>query len=209
MYKTLLLSLLALTVYSCGKRHNNHHYYSVAPESTPAPQAQVDEVARVVDEVNQLRIAQGQLPLAQGLTCKLYTGLPTNTANFPTSLPSVTATFTFLGKFDVQDGSTSAGNPVLPSALKAVHKNYYALRCEGQLVITKSDYYQFTLRSDDSGLLYVGGSLVVNNNGLHSPVTVSGSKFLARGIHSIRLDYYQAAGDQSLQLNVPANQLYR
>jgi hypothetical protein len=40
-------------------------------------------------------------------------------------------------------------------------------------------------------MLYIDGKLVIDNGGLHVPVTLTGTTQLAGGIHSIRVPYFQ------------------
>jgi PA14 domain len=213
VYAVFIILMSGIFLIGCGKKTKTEYVVSTA--SVPAAPVVVDEVARVVDEVNTLRLNQGSAPLVPGLVCSLYnnTGaagvFPNSATAFPASLPSAVGSWVYLGDINQPDSSVSDGLNILPVALRSVYKTDYALRCSGQLVVTKSDYYSFSLRSDDAGLLYVGGSLVTGLNTLHAPTATTGVKFLARGIHSIRVDYMQDSGQQSLQLNVPGSYLYR
>lgn len=77
----------------------------------------------------------------------------------------------------------------------------YLLRCQGSLIVTKTDYYQFNLNSDDGSVLYLDGSKLVDNDNNHGPTLVSGTKMLRRGVHTFRLDYAQTGGgSQALEL---------
>lgn len=208
----VLIVFILLLLTACGKTER----YSVSlPVDTVTNPVVQDEVLEVVEEVNELRVAQGQLPLSLGLTCNLYnnTGssgvFPTSATSFPTTLPSVTASWTFVGAFNQEDSSVSSGVNVMPTALRSVYKTDYAIRCTGQYVAPKSDYYYFELRSDDAALLYIGNTLVTGLNTLHAPTTTTGVKFLNRGIHSFRLDYMQDGGQMALKLNVSGDRLYR
>lgn len=209
--KMLLISLLvALT--ACGKGHTKTVVNTV---SVPVPAVTISELDRVVSEVNDLREKQGQLPLSPGLVCTLYnnTGaagvFPNSATSFPATLPAAVGSWSYMGDFSEEDGPASAGLALVPSALRTAFSYDYAVRCSGQLVVTKPDYYSFELRSDDAALLYIGGTLVTGLNTLHGPTTTTGSKFLARGIHSFRLDYMQDSGSQALKLNVPSANFWR
>lgn len=71
---------------------------------------------------------------------------------------------------------------------------------EGLLWIPVSGRYTFYLKSDDGSALFIDGDRVVNNDGLHGPVERSGERELAAGFHTIRVDYFQLFGGESLGL---------
>lgn len=62
------------------------------------------------------------------------------------------------------------------------------------LFVSKGGNYGFQTSSDDGSWLYVDNSLVVNNGGDHGTQTVSGTKILAAGLHSIRVAWYENGG---------------
>lgn len=208
-----MITLIALSVFllACGKKTTTVTEFVKVPSSPVA----VDEVARVVSEVNAQRFAQGQAPLVPGLVCSLYnnTGgagvFPIGTSTFPTSLPSAVTSWVYLGDINQPDSSASLGLNLLPSALRSSYTSSYAVRCSGQMVVTAADYYSYSLRSDDAGMFYVDNVLMTGLNTTHSPTTTTGARFLNRGIHSVRVDFMQAGGDQALQLDVAGGLFYR
>lgn len=60
----------------------------------------------------------------------------------------------------------------------------------GYLKIDKEGIYTFTLGSDDGSLLYIGDEVIVDNDGPHGPVTLSGQKALSVGYHPVKLYYF-------------------
>lgn len=60
--------------------------------------------------------------------------------------------------------------------------------------------YEFFTTSDDGSRLYVDGELVVDNDGLHSPETVIGSRTLSAGSHSLRVEFFEKGGGQVLEV---------
>lgn len=163
-----------------------------------APTAQ-EKVDQVVSDENSHRFQSGSALLSEGLVCKLYTisGGSTILAG-PSTLTGKTlvATYTYKGEFNQANSSINDGMNVLPTGLRAIYKNMYYLACEGQIVVTESNYYEFSLNSDDASLLYVGGSLVINNDGNHGATSKSGTKYLKKGINAFKLEYAQAGGGQ-------------
>src|SRR5204862_2826040 len=51
--------------------------------------------------------------------------------------------------------------------------------------------YRFSLLADDGAKLKLNGKVVVNNDGVHGPVAISGSANLTRGVHDITVEYFQ------------------
>ncbi len=60
--------------------------------------------------------------------------------------------------------------------------------------------YEFFTSSDDGSRLYIDGALVVDNDGLHGTVTVTGSAFLSAGNHTLRVEFFEKTGGQVLDV---------
>lgn len=58
----------------------------------------------------------------------------------------------------------------------------------------ESGIYTFALLSDDGSTLAIGDELVVDNDGAHSSREVIGQKALAKGLHPIRIKYFDHNG---------------
>lgn len=198
-----LLAVLALT--ACGPLQGDKG--DQGPQGPAAPivitppidEAQAD-VDKILADENEYRLALGQTALTQGLSCTLYKITnsgdriqATSGGHTQMTLSSV-ATFLLNSEVNQPDGPANIGVNILPPALRAVWLNLYMVRCQGQIVVRETGYVQFDLRSDDASLLYVGGSLVIDNDNNHGPTNVTGSKFMRRGVHAFRFDYAQAGG---------------
>jgi len=68
---------------------------------------------------------------------------------------------------------------------------WFAIDYNGKFWIETPGMYRFALTSDDGAELYIDGQLIIDNNGTHPPETRNGSLNLARGIHRIRVPYFQ------------------
>lgn len=68
----------------------------------------------------------------------------------------------------------------------------------GYVSIPESEVYQFALRSDDGSKLWIDGQLVINNDGLHSPIEKFGVAPLEKGWHHIRVEWFNASGGADL-----------
>lgn len=76
----------------------------------------------------------------------------------------------------------------------------YALRFVGYIKIEENDIYTFYTKSDDGSRIIVSGEVVVNNDGLHGAEIRTGDIALSKGIHKFEIQYFQAGGDQSLEI---------
>ena len=85
----------------------------------------------------------------------------------------------------------------------------FGARITGQLGVSAPGNYLFTLNSDDGSLLFIDGSLVVNDGGAHPPVVVSGSAALTSGSHSFRIEFFECCGGPSgVDLYLPEGVTY-
>lgn len=204
-----LISALSLT--ACGTETSYEKVYVEQPPvvvEVPAPVKPLTEIERLVADENDYRLGLGQTALTPGLSCALYsiTGGDRIQASIAghNTLQGVTQRATFLLKdvvINQPNTPVSEGMSVLPAPLRAVYKNMYLLRCQGQIVVTESGHYNFELTSDDASLLFLDGSKLLDNDNAHGVTTISGSKYLRRGVHAFRLDYVQSgAGNQALIL---------
>lgn len=194
------LLLVCLVLIGCGT--DTVYRYTPVPGPTvevpgptvivsPPPLTSEQQTVKIVDEKNIYRLAAGNLPLTRGLTCTVHN---VSNPNLTVAWPSAVQTFAYLGNFNQADNSAAVGVNVLPTNLRSMYVNNYGLRCQGQIVILTSGYYLFKLASDDGSMLYIDGSILVNNNFNHGIQTVSNSRLLEKGVHTFRLDYAQTGG---------------
>jgi cytochrome c553 len=76
----------------------------------------------------------------------------------------------------------------------------FAVRYEGFLRIRRDGEYRFHLGSDDGSLLFIDGKKVVDADGVHPHSESSGSVYLSRGMHPLRVDYFQGGGETTVSL---------
>lgn len=91
----------------------------------------------------------------------------------------------------------------------ALRGNNFALTFEGYLKIVREGTYRFFLNSDDGSKLLIDGNLVVNNDGVHAPLTVSGTTKLKPGMHPILVSFFQVGGGVELHVDVEGPGLRR
>ena len=88
---------------------------------------------------------------------------------------------------------------------------WFAIDYRGRFWAEKPGEYDFSLTSDDGSNLYIDGQLIVDNDGTHSTQERSGKVRLSRGVHDIRVSYFQGPQDEiALVLKVrPPEEHYR
>jgi hypothetical protein len=97
--------------------------------------------------------------------------------------------------------------------------DYFGFRFTGQIDIATAGDYTFYTTSDDGSQLYIGGTLVVDNDGLHGMVEQSGTINLAVGMHPIAVTMFEKGGGEGLDVEyegpgiakgpIPDDVLYR
>jgi len=120
--------------------------------------------------------------LVSGLDVRAYTGRWSKLPDFARLKPTEigTATTFDLGK----------------------HKDteHFALDFTGYVRVPRDGVYLFSTKSDDGSGLYIGGKLVVDNDGLHAAFEKRGFAALKAGTHPIRVTFFEAGGDDALEV---------
>ncbi len=75
---------------------------------------------------------------------------------------------------------------------------HYGLVFTGFLRVPQDGVYTLFVSSDDGSRLYLGDTLVVDNDGLHGQSEASGLAALSAGLHPIRIVYFNATGGEGL-----------
>jgi hypothetical protein len=68
---------------------------------------------------------------------------------------------------------------------------WFAIDYHGRFWIETPGKYRFALGSDDGSRLLIDGKLVIDNDGTHAPKIETGGVTLKRGVHRIRVSYFQ------------------
>ncbi len=79
---------------------------------------------------------------------------------------------------------------------------HFAMRFEGHLRVDRDGEYHFHLTSDDGSKLWVGGKLVVANDGVHAANTASGTVRLTKGVHKFAAGVFNAGGPFELNVEI-------
>lgn len=102
---------------------------------------------------------------------------------------SLVPIYTFVtANLDVPVRSYTAGFPT--PKMQSVIENF-AIRFRAELEINMPGVYVFELYSDDGSQLYIDGSLVVDNDGIHPAISRRGRIKLGTGIHPVEIHYFQ------------------
>ncbi len=84
-------------------------------------------------------------------------------------------------------------------AAKEVEENF-SIDYQGFLQIEQDGVYRFYLSSDDGSKLIIGDDLLINNDGLHGIAEASGEIALGKGLHAIRISFFERSGGNLLRL---------
>ena len=81
----------------------------------------------------------------------------------------------------------------------------FGVELSGYLRIPKDGVYRLIVVSDDGSMLYIDGELAVDNDGPHPPQPMSRLLRLAKGLHALRLDYFQGKMGKALELQIESD----
>ena len=68
---------------------------------------------------------------------------------------------------------------------------WFAIEYTGRLWIENAGRYRFSLLADDGAKLCLNNKVVIDNDGTHRATAVSGGATLTRGVHEIKVEYFQ------------------
>jgi hypothetical protein len=112
--------------------------------------------------------------------------LPDSTASLPDFTRLQPAGTVASQRLEVEPRWFDQGFPGVPNRTE-----WFAIDYRADFRVTREGLYRFDLLSDDGSRLYVDGELVVDNDGMHDPMSIEGSLMLAAGAHSMRVEYFQ------------------
>lgn len=101
----------------------------------------------------------------------------------------LTPVYTFVTpNLDISEREYTQGFPT-PEMQSVVED--FAIRFRGELAIDTPGSYVFGLLSDDGAKLYINGTLVVDNDGIHPAMGKKGEITLEEGRHPVEIHYFQ------------------
>jgi alpha-L-fucosidase len=78
--------------------------------------------------------------------------------------------------------------------------DYYGVEYTGFINIPVDGVYTFYTASDDGSRLFIGDKLIVDNDTQHGTIEKSGSIALAKGLHPIRVAFFESSGGDELEV---------
>ncbi len=104
------------------------------------------------------------------------------------------------------------------STQPAMQKEYFGFKFTGFIKVPEDALYKFFLASDDGSQLFIGDTLVVDNDGLHGSKLEMGRIALQAGFHPITVLFFQRTGGMDFEVSfsgpnmekqiIPANMLF-
>lgn len=202
----MMFGMLAISIgmTACGPQgERGRDGADYVPPVADSTQQQIDAM---IAQKNADRAILAQAPLTPGLSCVVQqvasgqclssssTAAGCNSGNV-VAMTGTAYTYLYKGSFD--QASTGGGDPILllPVTLRGLFagKNF-RISCTGQIVVLESNYYDFSLNSDDGSILSINGGQVVNNDNNHGMTLKVGSALLYRNVQSFSLQYAQTGG---------------
>lgn len=119
-----------------------------------------------------------------GLKCEYYEGEWRRLPNFDSLTPAKSETVT---TFAIPDFARPEN---------------FALILTGYVLVPKEGLYDFYLDSDDGSALFVGDSLLVDNDGIHGSQVIDEGIALKAGLHPIRVLMFQNKGGEYLEVSM-------
>ena len=77
--------------------------------------------------------------------------------------------------------------------------NHYAALFETTLKVGKTEEYTFNITTDDGSRFYIDGELMIENDGAHRPIQKFCTKTLEKGMHELRLEFFDYDKLQTLE----------
>jgi mono/diheme cytochrome c family protein len=151
-----------------------------------------------------------KLNLSQGEAITLaahFVGLPRRDPDAPADAAAGMSYEVFEGDFSkvpefdalksVASGVSGRFDPRL-----AKKEEHFAIRFRGYVDVAEDGVYSFYTQSDDGSMLWIGTTLVVNNDGIHAAEERSGSINLKAGKHAFAVGYIQGGGGAELRVSI-------
>ncbi|MBO2008745.1 PQQ-dependent sugar dehydrogenase [Hymenobacter negativus] len=97
--------------------------------------------------------------------------------------------------------ATASGTVPTFSLAPRLRDDNFAFRYTGYVSVPTDGIYTFYTSSDDGSQLFIGSTLVVDNDGLHGTQERTGQIGLKAGLHAITVSFFEQAGAEVLEVN--------
>jgi hypothetical protein len=159
-----------------------------------------DTIRRHIRKVNPIPSIKKE-NVTPGLICEYYEGVWDSIPDFQSLQPLKQIA---VSEFDLANREKN---------------DHYGFLFEGYIEVEEDGVYDFYTDSDDGSELFINDQRVVNNDGLHGMQTRNGAIPLEKGLHKIRVTYFEKDGNDALKVfykgprfmkkQVPASVLFR
>lgn len=85
---------------------------------------------------------------------------------------------------------------------KAEGGEHFAMKFEGFVKVPETGIYSFYSNSDDGTKLFIHDKLVVDNDYTHGMTEKSGAVALNKGLHPIKIIFFQGYGGKGLEVRI-------
>lgn len=93
----------------------------------------------------------------------------------------------------------NSGETKLVSLNTITHReDQFAVVYEGYVDIAEENTYEFYLYSDDGSRMFIDDELLIDADGKHSLTYFSGTTILDKGLHKIKIEYFEYKGSQEI-----------
>jgi len=133
----------------------------------------------------------------QGLVVAVV--LASSAANADYAYEYYEGNWSVLPDFDALTPVTTGTVPTFDISVR-LRDSQYGFRFSGTVTTAVADTYTFYTNSDDGSRLYINGTMVVDNDGLHGPTQRSGSINLPAGEHTITVTFFEQGGGEVLDV---------
>lgn len=140
-------------------------------------------VEKIYSKVEPANALKSRKKLKKGLQYAYYEGYFDSVPDFSTLKP-------------VKNGSVVELNPDKIGQ----RLDHFAIQYTGYIEIPKTGIYTFYLTSDDGSKLYLNNELLIDNDGSHDVTLKTGMKALKKGMHPVRIDYFEDFLGERLEL---------
>lgn len=151
-----------------------------ATQTLPTP---VNDVTYRATFTNSLRDPENPTNTARGVNYRYYEGDWNSLPNFDSLTPVKTGN---VGTFTINPRNRN---------------DRFGFVYEGFVEAPANGTYDFFTTSDAGSRLFIGTTLVVDNDGLHAAQERSGRIGLKQGLHAIRVEYFEKTGAQTLSVS--------
>ncbi|MCA9289806.1 MAG: alpha-L-fucosidase [Phycisphaerales bacterium] len=203
----VLVDELVVTL-DCGARGLLVHYTLDGRPPTTASPVYREPITITDTTVLQARTFHGRRPVSTTARQTFRRVAPRAAAPEPTSAPGLRCE-TYPGTWDVLPRFAT----MTPARTEVVERiglgadertEFVGKRLTGFVEVPADAVYAIALISDDGSRLFIGGDLVVDNDGLHGTTEKTASVALARGWHPITVEYFNKTGGAALMVEMGA-----